>query len=75
MPRWDQFVLSLGIDRLKLGVGGVACELGLGLIDQCLVAHQIRFGLFQRGFERPAIDREEQRALFHELAFMKAHRL
>ena len=74
-PALDELRLALGVERLILGVGGVARQLRLGLVGQRLVAHQIRFGLLHRRFERPAIDREEQRALPHEVAFMEAHRL
>ena len=63
--------MPLGRELLIFGVGRVASELRFGLIEQRLIADEIRLRLLQRGFERPLIDREELVALLDDVSFVE----
>ena len=65
--------LGLALERelLVLGVGRVACELRDGLLEQRLVARQVRFGLRQRGLKRTPIEDEERLSLRDEAALVE----
>jgi len=51
-------------------LGRVARELRLGLGEQRLIPNEVGLRLLQRGCQRPLIDREQQIALLHEIAFV-----
>ena len=76
MPRAVSERLALGAQlRVSSACRAVARQLGFSLCDEGLIADQVCLRLLQRGFKRPAIDREEHLALFHEVAFVEVGRL